>query len=412
MPRFAWVARAGDGGQLEGQQDAADTHSLADALSAQGLLLIRAEAVLAENAGAVQQMLAPWRERLFGTRVAITDLILMCRQLATLLRAGVPLLRALSGLQESATHAGLARVLADVQAQLSAGRELSVALAAHPLVFTPFMVSTVRVGELTGRLPEAFDGLYRQLSFEKENREAVAGALRYPMFVLAVTLAALLAVNLFVIPAFASVYAGLRAELPLLTRLLIAISKFFVSFWPLLLAGGAAAAFAFSTWVRSEAGQRVWHGALLKLPIIGPLLHKAALARFTQSFAIAMNAGVPVVDAIEAAVATTGNVVLAEKIRGLREGAERGESLARAARATGAFTPVVLQMIAVGEETGALDDMMEEVAGFYGKEVEAAVKALGSQIEPVLVIVLGGFVLVFALGVFLPMWDLSRVAIK
>jgi MSHA biogenesis protein MshG len=151
---------------------------------------------------------------------------------------------------------------------------------------------------------------------------------------------------------------------------------------------------------------------LLKIPIVGSLLHKASLARFAKSFGLAMEAGVPVVDALQVAVETTGNVVIAEKIATIRESAERGESLARAARATGVFTPTVLQMIAVGEETGALGDMMGEVAGHYQKEVDYAIKTLGAQIEPLMIIVLGAMILVFALGVFLPMWDLSRVAFK
>lgn len=408
MPTFTYVARSNDGSRIDGRTDAIDAGALADALGNQGLLLVRAEAVLAENASAVADLHA----RLFGARVPLIDLILLCRQMASLLKAGVPLLRALAGLQESATNPGLARVLADVQLRLAAGTPFSDALAAHPRVFSAYLLSTVRVGELTGRLPEAFEGLYRQLSFEKDNREAVAGALRYPAFVLAVAIAALVAVNIFVIPAFANVYAGLRAELPLLTRVLIGISNFFVTFWPLLLGSSIAAIGGFTMWTRTDAGCRLWHGALLKLPVIGGLLHKAALARFTKSFAIALDAGVPAVDALNAAIATTGNVMIAERIRGLREGAERGESLARAARTSGAFTPVVLQMIAVGEETGALGEMMDEVAEFYSKEVDYAVKALGSQIEPVLIVLLGGFVLVFALGVFLPMWDLSKVAVR
>jgi MSHA biogenesis protein MshG len=285
-------------------------------------------------------------------------------------------------------------------------------MQAHPAIFTPFMINSVRVGEVTGRLPEAFAGLYRQLSFDKENREAVAGALRYPVIVMAVAGAALAAVNIFVIPAFAKAYASFKAQLPLLTRLLIGISDFFVAYWPAMLAGVAAAIFGFRLWLGTAAGRRAFDGVLLRLPIIGPLLHKAALARFTKSFSIALEAGVPIIDALDAAVATTGNTTIAERIGTLRAGMERGEALSRAARATGAFTPIVLQMIAVGEDTGALGDMMNEVADHYGREVDYAIKSLGSQLEPLLIILLGGFVLVFALGIFLPMWDLSKVAVR
>jgi MSHA biogenesis protein MshG len=407
MPNFSYVARAASGDRVAGIVDVADTSALADALAGQGLILLRAEPVNAVNATAP----SPWR-RLFAQSLAATELIMFCRQFATLLKAGVPLLRALDGLAESATHTGFATILRTMQGQLAAGQPLSAAMKAHPSIFGPFMVNSVRVGEVTGRLPEAFLGLYRQLSFEKENREAVAGALRYPVIVLVVAAAALAAVNIFVIPAFAQAYASFKAQLPLLTRILIAISDAFVTYWPLLLGAVAGAFFALRMSIATATGRRTRDALLLRLPVVGSLLHKAALARFTKSFSIALDAGVPIVDALDAAVTTTGNVVIAERIGVLRAGMERGESLSRAARATGAFTPIVLQMIAVGEETGALGEMMNEVADHYGHEVEYAIGSLGSQIEPLLIIFMGGFILLFALGVFLPMWDLSKVAVR
>jgi MSHA biogenesis protein MshG len=299
-----------------------------------------------------------------------------------------------------------------VRLALESGIELSAAMAAHPAVFSEYMRSTVRVGETTGRLAEAFAGLHDQLSFERDNRNAVRAALRYPITVLVVIAAALTVVNIFVIPSFAKAYKGFKAELPLLTRLLVAISDFFVHFWPLLTVGLIGGTAALTLWTRTPAGRRVRDRLLLALPIIGPLLYKAALARFTKSFSVALGAGVPVVPALDAAVATTGNVVLATRIAQMKDGAHRGESLVRAARTTGAFAPVVLQMIAVGEETGALAEMMNEIADHFAREVDYAIKSLGAQLEPLLIVLLGGFVLVFALGVFLPMWDLGRVAIK
>jgi MSHA biogenesis protein MshG len=407
MPNFSYVARAAAGNRVEGVIDVADSNAVAEALAGQGLLLLRAERVSAANAAA-ESGLQRWLQK----PPSATELILFCRQLSTLLKAGVPLLRALEGLAESATHRGFAEVLRTMQSALASGRQLSAAMQQHPSVFTPYMINSVRVGEVTGRLTEAFSGLYRQLSFDKENREAVAAALRYPAIVLLVAGAALGAVNIFVIPAFAKAYASFKAQLPLLTRVLIGLSEFFVSYWPLMLGILAGAIVGLKFALGTRAGRRAFDAALLRLPIIGPLLHKAALARFTKSFAIAMEAGVPIIEALDAAVATTGNLVIAERIGTLRAGMERGEALSRAARATGAFTPIVLQMIAVGEETGALGDMMDEVADHYGREVEYAIKSLGSQLEPILIIFLGGFVLVFALGIFLPMWDLSKVAIR
>ena len=407
MPQFAYSARSANGEKIDGVLDAGDTNALAEALSAQGLTLVRAEARTATNAVASGLM-----ARLFGERIRLVDLILFCRQLATLLKAGVPLLRSLRGLEESATNRRFAQVLADLQQQLESGRQLSASMKQQPAVFTNYMVSTVKVGEVTGRLSEAFQGLYAQLSFERENREAVAAALRYPSFVLAIAAAALIAVNIFVIPAFANVYRSFKADLPPITLLLIAVSDFIIHYGWLMVALGFVAVLGFLAWLRTPAGLRFWHSFLLRLPIVGALIHKATLARFTKSFGLALKAGVPVVDALNVAVETSGNVVIGERIATMGLAAERGESLARAARNTGVFTPTVLQMFAVGEETGALDEMMTEVAEHFQKEVDYAIKSLGAQIEPIMILVLGAMILVFALGVFLPMWDLSRVAIK
>ncbi|HTT10648.1 MAG TPA: type II secretion system F family protein [Burkholderiaceae bacterium] len=407
MPQFAYSARSASGEKIDGVLDAGDTNALAELLSAQGLMLLRAEARTATNAAAGGLF-----ARLFGERIKLVDLILFCRQLATLLKAGVPLLRSLRGLEESATNRRFAQVLADLQQQLESGRQLSASMKQQPAVFTNYMVSTVKVGEVTGRLSEAFQGLYTQLSFERENREAVAAALRYPSFVLAIAAAALIAVNIFVIPAFANVYRTFKADLPPITLLLIAVSDFIIHFGWLMAALGIVAAIGFVAWLRTPGGLRFWHSFLLRLPIVGALIHKATLARFAKSFGLALKAGVPVVDALNVAVETSGNVVIGERIATMGLAAERGESLARAARNTGVFTPTVLQMFAVGEETGALDEMMTEVAEHFQKEVDYAIKSLGAQIEPIMILVLGAMILVFALGVFLPMWDLSRVAIK
>jgi len=408
MPAFAYVARDPNGQKVEGVLDTPDTNALAETLGAQGLMLVRAHARTADATSPV----ADGGTSFFEPRIEAVDLVLFCRQLATLLRAGVPLLRSLKGLEESAGKPRFARVLVSLQQQLESGREFSASMKNEGTVFSGYIVSMVRVGELTGRLPDVFAGLARQLSFERDNREQVRAALRYPLFVLAVAFAAIVAVNIFVIPAFAKVYRGLNAELPLLTKILMGVSDFALAYWPLILAALAGLIGFTVSFLRTRTGRRWFDALLLRLPIIGPLVHKAALARFTKSFGLALDSGVPAVDALTAALETADNVILAERIAAMRVSAERGESLARAARASGVFTPTILQMIAVGEETGALGEMMNEVADHYQKEVDYSIKGLASQIEPILILVLGSIILVFALGVFLPLWDLSRVAMK
>jgi MSHA biogenesis protein MshG len=406
MPLYAYVARDAHGARIEGKLESPTAASVADALAAQGALLVRAEPCAPGGEG-VSSLL----DRTFAARIVVDDLLLFCRQLATLLKAGVPLLRSLQGLYESASKASFGQLLERLRQQLESGRELSAAMQREDRVFSRYMVGMVRVGEVTGRMSEVLLGLYVQLSFERENREQVRSALRYPIFVLCAAAVALVALNIFVIPAFAKVYKGLHTELPMITQLLIAFSDFMVNYWlalaMMLLGGAGLIAWA----VRTPAGRRVWDGLVLKLPIIGPLVRKAALARFTKSFGLALDSGVTVVDALEVAVETADNVVLAERIGQIRASAERGDTLARAARTTGVFTPIILQMIAVGEETGALGEMMNEVADYYQKDVEYAVKGLAAQIEPIMIVLMGGMVLVVALGVFLPMWDLSRAVI-
>jgi MSHA biogenesis protein MshG len=321
-------------------------------------------------------------------------------------------MRALGGLQEAAINPAMKAVIQDIRESLEGGRELSAGLARHPRVFSPFYLSMVKVGESTGLLEEVFMRLFDHLEFERYMREQVKSALRYPSFVVMAMAAAIVVINLFVIPAFAKVFAGFGAELPLMTRILLGFSEFMTTYWPHMLAALVAAVFAFRSWVGTVKGKHDWEGIALRIPIAGKILHKAALSRFARSFALGMRSGVPVMQALSNSAQTVDNTYIARRIENMRDGVERGESILRSAITVGIFTPVVLQMIAVGEESGAVDDMMEEIGGMYQQEVEYELKTLGQQIEPILIVSLGILVLILALGVFLPMWDLGKVAIK
>ena len=243
-------------------------------------------------------------------------------------------------------------------------------------------------------------------------REQVKSALRYPMFVVLAMVAAIVVVNIFVIPAFARVFSGFGAELPLMTRLLLGSSGFMIDYWPVMLAGVIGAVLAFRAWVGTAWGRYAWDRFSLRIPIAGKILHKAALSRFARSFSLGMRSGVPVMQALSNSAHTVDNSYVQRSVEGMRENVERGESLLRAAISAGIFTPVVLQMVAVGEESGAVDDMMDEIGDMYRQEVEYELKTLGQQIEPILIVLLGIMVLILALGIFLPMWDLGKVAVK
>lgn len=409
MANFAYKARNSGGQLVEGVLEGATSGAVADILLGQGVVPVE---IRETKAAAKTRGGSGLNINIFKPKVGHIDLLLFSRQLHTLLKAGVPILRALNGLQESSINPAMKDVIQDVRESLEGGRELSLSLARHPKVFSPFYISMVRVGEATGLLEEIFLRLFEHLEFERFMREQVKAALRYPMFVVIAMAVALVVINLFVIPAFAKVFSGFGAELPLMTKILLATSKFFVDWWPHMLAALGGGIFAFRAWVGTVEGRYRWESIALRFPIAGKIVHKAALARFARSFALGTRSGVPVMQALSNSAQTVDNSYIAKRIDAMRENVERGESVLRASIAVKIFTPVVIQMVAVGEESGSLDEMMDEIGEMYQREVEYELKTLGAQIEPILIVCLGVMVLILALGVFLPMWDLGKVAMK
>ena len=407
MAYFAYRGRNARGELVRGVLEGSDSGVIAEQLINSGVSPIDITAAKAPAAGSGNSL---W-SRLSAKGIELEDLLLFSRQMYTLLKSGVPILRALTGLQESATTPAFAQVIGEVKQSLDAGRELNVSLRRHPKVFSQFYVSMVRVGEFTGRLDEVFLRLYGHLEFERDMRERVKQALRYPLFVMLAMVVAMFIVNIFVIPAFAKLFAGFKTELPLITRGLLAFSNFTVAYWPSVLAAVGGAYIGFRLWVGTVAGRYKWDKIKLRLPISGKIVLKATLARLSRALALSLKSGVPVVQALSVCAPTVDNTYITHRVEQMRDGVERGESLRRTATTTGVFTPVVVQMISVGEESGELDAMLAEVADMYQREVEYELKTLSSQIEPVLIIALGVLVLLLALGVFLPIWDLGRAAL-
>ena len=405
---FAYRGRDSGGAVVEGTLESATAAGAADQLTGRGIIPLSITATAARPAEAPKEA----SEGMFADKVGHTEVLLFSRQINTLMKAGVPIMRALTGLQESSDNKAMKKTLQEVRESLDSGRELSASLARHPKVFSPFYLSMVRVGEMTGLLEEIFLRLFHHLEFEAFMRNQVKSALRYPSFVVAAMIGAIIVVNIWVIPAFAQVFKGFNTELPLMTRVLIGFSDFMVAAWPVMLLAAAAAVFGFRAWVATPKGRLSWDSLKLRVPIAGKIIRKATLARFARSFALAMRSGVPVIQAMTVVSQTVDNQFIAGKIEQMREGIERGESVLRTALTAAVFTPVVLQMIAVGEESGALDEMMEQVADMYQREVEYELKTLSDQIEPILIVFLGALVLILALGIFLPIWDLGKAAIK
>ena len=407
MPHFAYKGRNARGELVTGVLEDRDSGAVADQLVNNGISPVD----IAPSAAPASARRDGWFERLFARRITLDDRLLFSRQMYTLLKSGVPIMRALAGLQESAESPAMAKVMQDLRTSLDSGRDLNSSMRRHPEVFSQFFVSMVRVGEMSGSLEEIFLRLFNHLEFEKDMKERTQQALRYPAFVLVAMGVALVIINLFVIPAFAKLFASFKAQLPPITQLLIHFSNFMVHYWPLLLGLGIACIMGFRVYTTTPAGRYNWDKLKLRLPLAGSIIEKATLARFARSFAISLNSGVSMVQTLAVLAQVADNAYIAERIDQMREGVERGESVLRTARATGVFTPIVLQMIAVGEEAGELDDLMREVADMYQREIDYELKGLSANIEPIMIVFLGVLVLILALGVFLPIWDLGQVAL-
>lgn len=407
MSQFHFTGRDAQGSKVSGSREAGSADSLASELLAERItpLTIEEQAQASDN-----DVFAQLKESLRRKHVDLEELIIFCRQMYSLSKAGVPIIRAIGGLAESSRNLYLREVLQAVRSDLEGGQGMAVALNAHPKVFNTLFVSMISVGENTGQLDQAFRQLSVYLELERETRKRIKQATRYPLFVLSAMAVALVVINLFVIPAFAKVFAQFKADLPWATQILIGTSQFFQDFWWLLALLFGGSLFGFFKWIETDAGALKWDQIKLRLPIVGGIFERIALARFTRTFAMMYRAGVPLLQTLSINSASVGNRYIGQAILAMREGIERGEALTRTASASGLFTSLVLQMMAVGEETGALDDLFVEVADFYEQEVDYDLKQLADAIEPILIVAMGIMVLVLALGVFLPMWELASAA--
>ncbi|MBB1518980.1 type II secretion system F family protein [Aquipseudomonas guryensis] len=407
MSQFRYTGRDAQGSKVSGSRESGSADNLASELLAERITPLSIEEQAAQGN---DDVLASIKELLRRKRVDLEELIIFCRQMYSLSKAGVPIIRAIGGLAESHRNEYFREVLQAVRSDLEGGMSMAVSLNAHPKVFSTLFISMISVGENTGQLDQAFKQLSGYLEMERETRKRIKQATRYPLFVLSAMGVALVVINMFVIPAFAKVFEQFKAELPWPTRVLIGTSQFFQDYWWLLLLLFGAAIYGFIRWTASDAGALKWDQLKLRLPIVGGVFERIALARFTRTFAMMYRAGVPLLQTLSINSASVGNLFIGQAILGMREGVERGEALTSTASTSGLFTPLVLQMMAVGEETGALDDLFVEVADFYEQEVDYDLKQLADAIEPILIVAMGIMVLVLALGVFLPMWDLASVA--
>ncbi|CAK0744169.1 MSHA biogenesis protein MshG [Gammaproteobacteria bacterium] len=405
MPYFSYTGRNDRGGAINGILESPDKNNCVQQLLNMGIIPIDIHPTKNPTANSEYE----W-QRFFQPRVEDTDLLLFSRQMYTLLKAGVPILRSLAGLKEATHNPTFAAIIGKLLEDLDGGRELSFAMQRHNKVFSPFYLSMIRVGEMTGGLDKIFLYLFSHLEFEKHTKDQIKSALRYPSFVIIAMGIAIVIINIFVIPTFAKVYATMHAALPPVTQWIIAFSTFTVRFWPLIIVTFIILLSSLRFYVRTTPGRLRWDTIKLHIPIVGGIIKKATLARFARSFSLAAKSGVPITQAFGVVAQTVDNSFFSQRFEQMRDRIGRGETILRAAIASEVFTPVVLQMIAVGEETGDLDNLMQEVAEMYDHEVEYEVKNLGDRIEPILLVGLGIMVMILALGVFMPLWNFGQTA--
>ncbi|WP_273428673.1 MULTISPECIES: type II secretion system F family protein [Marinobacter] len=404
--QFSYRGKNDRGILQQGSLVAANADAAASELMRQGItpLTIREQKAQASLGDRLNSM------PLFRKKVTLDELIVFCRQMYALTKAGIPLIRTMRGLADTTRSPVLAEVLEDVTSRLEGGTTMATAMQAHPSVFSELFIAMIHVGENTGMLDDAFKRLSEILELERDTKRRLKQALRYPTFVVVALLAALMVVNFLVIPKFAAVFNKLGADLPFLTQVLVGTSNFLIGYWYVMLFVVAAGGLLLRQWKRTEQGKLTWDRYKLRMPVIGPLLELITLSRFARNFASMLAAGMPVTTALTVVADATDNAWISKHIRDMRLGIERGESLLRTARQSGMFTPLILQMIAVGEETGSVDDMLNNVADFYDEDVDYGLKRLAESIEPILIVAMGVLVLILALGVFLPIWDLGAAA--
>ncbi|TVZ38427.1 MSHA biogenesis protein MshG [Alteromonadaceae bacterium 2753L.S.0a.02] len=404
MPQFKFEGRTNQGQPIKGELAGATVDAIAAQLVGRGVTPLKIEEV-SLGANIIKKIDA----FLGAEKVTVVELVMFCRQMYTITKAGIPLTRGIRGLAAGIRHEHLRNVLNDVAEKLESGMSLSRAMHHYPKVFNSLFVSMINVGESSGKLDEIFRQIGFYLERDEDTRKSVKAAMRYPSFVLTALAIAMVVINVYVIPPFAAMFSQFGADLPVVTKILIGTSNLFTNYWMILAGIAVVVTGGLIYFLRTEQGALLWGRYKLRLPVVGGLIERASMARYARSFSLMLKAGVPITQALSLCATAIDNPYLSQKIRTIRQGVERGETLLRTHLQAELFTPLVLQMVAVGEESGQVDGLLQEVAEFYEREVEYDLKTLTDRIEPILIVILAVFVTVLALGIFLPLWSMYDV---
>ena len=347
--------------------------------------------------------------KLFPGKVKLKDLSIFSRQFATMINSGLPLLRCLTILEQQTESTELAKVLHEIRQDVEKGSSLSNAMAKHPKAFSKLYVAMVRSGETGGALDQVLLRVANTQEREVELRRKVKSAMSYPTVVLIMVVVILTAMLVFVVPTFETLYSDLGGTLPIPTRLLIGASKIMTKGLPFVLLFVGGAVFGLRRWIKTEKGRRAFDRFKLKVPIFGTLFQKAALARFARTLSVLSTSGVPILQALDIVAETVNNAVISDAIKDVQNSVKQGESLTKPLSNYDVFPPMVVQMMTVGEETGALDSMLEKIADFYDAEVEATVDALTAIIEPLMIVFVGGTVGAIVISLYLPLFKIFEL---
>lgn len=341
--------------------------------------------------------------------VKLKQISIFARQFATMVNSGLPILRALSILADQTESKELAKILVEIRNDVEQGSSLSNAMAKHPKAFNNLFVSMTRAGEAGGVLDMVLLELADQIEKEVELRRKIKSAMTYPVVVVCLVLLIMAAMLLFIVPQFESIYASLGGKLPMPTRILLAVSTAFRTYWWAFVIGGGLAHFGLRRYKKTAAGRARIDAIKIRVPVFGPLFHKVAIARFASTFGMLLKAGVPILQALDIVKDTVDNKVISSAVDDVKGSIREGESIAKPLSKHAVFPPMVVQMMAVGEETGAVDTMLDKVSEFYTQEVSAAVDALTSLIEPLMIAVIGGAVGGAVVALYMPMFNIINL---
>src|SRR5688500_6513845 len=342
-------------------------------------------------------------------RVKLKQVAIFCRQFATMVNSGLPILRALSILADQTESKELAKVLVQARTDVEQGSSLSAAMGKHPKAFNNTFIAMVKAGETGGVLDDVLLQLADQIEKEVSLRRQIKSAMTYPVVVVALVVLIMSAMLLFIVPQFETIYASLDSALPLPTTILLAVSRIFTKYWWMVILASVGAAILFKRYKKSDGGRARIDAIKIRVPVFGPLFHKVAIARFSSTLSMLMRAGVPILQALEIVKDTVNNQVISSAVEDVKTSVREGESIAKPLGKHSVFPPMVVQMMAVGEETGAVDTMLDKVSEFYNQEVKATVEALTSLIEPLLIAIIGGAVGAAVVALYMPMFNIINV---